>query len=151
MTALDVGCAMGFFSLPLARIVGPSGKVICIDLQEKMLESLEKRAARAGLAGRVDARRCPKDSLAVDDLAGQIDFVLAFAVAHEVPDSTRMLRDIYASLKSGGRLLLAEPKGHVSAAEFDALISAAEQTGFSKVEYPRISRSRAAVLEKQSR
>ena len=40
MTALDIGCAMGFFSLPLARLAGPRGKIICVDLQEKMLQLL---------------------------------------------------------------------------------------------------------------
>jgi 2-polyprenyl-3-methyl-5-hydroxy-6-metoxy-1,4-benzoquinol methylase len=37
MIVLDIGCAMGFFSLPLAEMVGAKGKVICIDLQEKRM------------------------------------------------------------------------------------------------------------------
>ncbi len=41
MTALDIGCAMGFFSLPLARMVGETGKIVCVDVQEKMLSSLQ--------------------------------------------------------------------------------------------------------------
>src|SRR5437867_3779272 len=42
MTVLDFGSAMGFFSIPLAQMVGPAGKVICVDMQEKMLERLKK-------------------------------------------------------------------------------------------------------------
>ncbi len=43
MRVLDIGCAMGFFSLPLAQMIGLNGKVICVDVQEKMIKSLEKR------------------------------------------------------------------------------------------------------------
>jgi len=43
MTILDVGCAMGFFSLPMAKMVGSTGRVICVDLQEKMIKTLNKK------------------------------------------------------------------------------------------------------------
>jgi ubiquinone/menaquinone biosynthesis C-methylase UbiE len=148
MATIDVGCAMGFFSLPMGRLVGPDGKVICIDIQEKMLETLKKRAAKAGLADRMDIRVCPQESLGIDDLAGQVDVALAFAVAHEMPDSGHMLREIFAALKPGGRLLLAEPKGHVSADNFDKLIATALQTGFSNAGAPRVRRSHAVILDK---
>ena len=46
MTALDIGPGMGYFSLPMAQMVGPGGKVLCVDVQEKMLRSLGSRAAR---------------------------------------------------------------------------------------------------------
>ena len=84
MTAMDVGCAMGFFSLPLAELVGREGRVVCVDLQERMIRSLRKRAARAGLADRIEMRVCSKQSLGTGDLAGAVDFALAFAVVHEV-------------------------------------------------------------------
>jgi ubiquinone/menaquinone biosynthesis C-methylase UbiE len=35
MKVLDIGCGMGFFSLPIARMIGPHGRVICLDVQEK--------------------------------------------------------------------------------------------------------------------
>ncbi len=50
MAVLDVGSAMGFFKPPLAKIVGPSGKVVSVDVQEKMLQSLQKRALKARAA-----------------------------------------------------------------------------------------------------
>ena len=53
MTVLDVGPGMGFFTIPAARMVGNSGRVIAVDLQEKMLKSLVKRAEKAGVAGRI--------------------------------------------------------------------------------------------------
>ena len=48
MTVLDFGSAMGFLSLPMAQIVGPGGKVVCVDVQPKMLRVLRRRAAEAG-------------------------------------------------------------------------------------------------------
>ena len=67
MKVLDVGCAMGFFSLPLARMIGSNGKVICVDVQEKMIKSLEKRAQKAGLANRIETRVCRHNSAVHDE------------------------------------------------------------------------------------
>ena len=72
MKVMDVGCAMGFFSLPMARMVGPTGQVICIDSQEKMIKSLKKRAAKAGLSDRIETRVCSPNSLEIDDIPGDI-------------------------------------------------------------------------------
>ncbi|MBM2841447.1 MAG: methylase involved in ubiquinone/menaquinone biosynthesis, partial [Bacteroidetes bacterium] len=105
-TVLDVGSAMGFFSLPMARLVGERGRVVCVDLQEKMINGLRRRAWRAGLIDGMDLRVCTPASLHIDDLAGTIDFALAFAVVHEVPDAKRLLSEIHAALKTGGHLLL---------------------------------------------
>lgn len=147
MHVLDVGPAMGFFSLPLATLAGPDGKVFCVDLQEKMLRALLRRARRAGLADRIETRVCDAESLRVADLARQIDFVLAFAVVHEVGDASRFFREIHDVLKPGGRLLFAEPSGHVSEQAFRDSLSAAERSGLRNVEPLSIARSHAAILE----
>jgi SAM-dependent methyltransferase len=148
MTAMDVGCAMGFFSLPLAELVGREGRVVCVELQERMFRSLRKRAARAGLEDRVEMRVCSKESLGTGDLAGAVDFALAFAVAHEVPEQARLLSEICAALRDGGRFLLAEPAGHVSDRAFAKSIAAAEAAGLSVVDRPRIRMSHAALLQR---
>lgn len=59
MTVLEPGRGMGFFTLELARLVGPSGRVVAVDIQPRMLAGLRRRAARAGLelAGRPSIRR----------------------------------------------------------------------------------------------
>ena len=76
------------------------------------------------------------------------DFVLAFAVAHEVPDARSFFAEIFKAMKPGARCLLAEPKGHVSSPEFEQTLAAAEQTGFRVAGNPRITRCYAAVLSK---
>ena len=84
MTCLDAGCAMGFFSLPMARLTGPSGTVVCVDFQQKMLDALKRRAGRAGLLDRITTRCCTRESLCLDGLQDTVDFALTMAVIHEV-------------------------------------------------------------------
>lgn len=146
VVALDVGCAMGFFSLPMAVLVGPSGRVVCTDLQEGMLEALERRARKAGVVERLEIRRCSPDTLDLGGWAGRVDFALAFAVVHEVPDRARLFSEIHAALKSGGSLLLAEPRGHVQAPDFERTLAAAAAAGLTLVAAPEIRRSRTALL-----
>jgi len=149
MTVADIGCAMGFFSLPLAEMVGPNGKVICVDLQKKMVRSLEKRAQKAGLSGRIETLICHDDSLGLDDIEEKIDFALAFAVVHEVPDTAGFFSEIHKAMKPASRLLVIEPKGHVSEKDFETTVSIAEQNGFTLIDTPEIKRSRAVLLERK--
>ena len=54
MTVLEPGCGMGYFTLPLARLVGPEGRVVAVEIQPKMLSALERRARKAGLLSRIE-------------------------------------------------------------------------------------------------
>jgi SAM-dependent methyltransferase len=146
MTVLEPGPGMGFFTLELARRVGSAGRVVAVDLQPRMLAGLRRRAERAGLASRVDARLAKATSLGIEDLAGKVDLVLAFAMVHELPDPEAFFREVRGALAPGGRILLAEPSGHVRAAEFEAALAAAGRVGLRAEQGPAISRSRTAVL-----
>lgn len=148
MSVLDVGCAMGFFSIPMARMVGPTGQVVCVDVQQKMIDSLKKRARKAGLSGIIHARRCDDCSLGVADLDGTMDFVLAYAVIHEVSDPGRLLGEISGSLKPGGKMLLVEPKGHVSRDAFEETLNLAVVNDLQVADRPRLSGRYAALLQK---
>lgn len=148
MKVLDIGCAMGFFSLPMAQMAGSNGKVICVDVQEKMFISLEKRSHKAGLRERIETRLCNNNSLCLDDLKNQIDFALAFAIVHEVPDAANFFSEVYESMKHSGKFLVAEPKGHCSNNNFALTISFAEQKGFKVISQPKICGTRAILFEK---
>ncbi|HXY03322.1 MAG TPA: methyltransferase domain-containing protein [Terriglobales bacterium] len=148
MTVLEPGPGMGFFTLELLRMVGDKGRVIAIDIQPKMLAKLKQRATKAGLADRLDARLACADSMGITDLRGSVDFVLAFAVVHEFPDAACFFSEVAMSSKSGAALLLAEPSGHVKAAEFERELQAASQAGYMVASRPDISRSYAALLKK---
>lgn len=110
MVVLEPGCGMGFFTLEHARRVGKSGRVVAVDLQQKMLDGLHRRARQAGLLDRLDLRRTEVDTLGVADLGGRIDFALAFYVVHELPNPSGFFQEVHDSLRSEGRLLIVEPR-----------------------------------------
>lgn len=142
---MDVGCGMGGFTLAMARMVGDQGRVLAVDLQPQMLDVLRRRAARAGLADRIETHQCQADRLGVDV---QADFVLAFMMVHEVPDQRRLLAEIAGCLKPDGKLLIAEPKMHVPGKAFEQTVALAEQSGLSVVAEPPVRWCRAVVLQR---
>lgn len=148
-TVLEPGPGMGFFTLDVARMVGPAGRVVAIDVQEKMLAALRRRARKAGLADRIDVRRAEAARLGVDDLAGRVDLVLAIFVVHEMPDAGAFFAEAHRALKAGGRLLIAEPRGHVSKDAFQQSIDAASRAGFARVGEHRFPKARAVVLVRE--
>ena len=111
MELWNVGCGVGWFSIPMARMVGDHGTVIAVDLQPQMLDMLRHRAEKAGMADRIRLHHCQQNRLGVD---AEADFALVFAMLHEVPDQSRLLAEIHHCLKDGGKLLLAEPPIHVT-------------------------------------
>lgn len=129
-------------------MVGPSGHVIAVDVQPKMLAKLKRRAAKAGLADRLDIRLAAPDSMGLAGLANTVDFTLAFAVVHEFPDVARFFNEVAAASKPGAGLLMAEPTGHVKENEFQSELQAAASAGFSVIERPSIKRSQTALLRK---
>jgi len=148
MTVLEPGPGMGFFTLELARLVGSSGRVVVVDIQRKMLEKLKRRAAKLGLLERIDARLVAKDSMALSDLRGKVDFALAFAMVHEMPATSPFFREVSEALKPGAFLLLAEPRGHVKTAQFEIELKAAAEAGLAIAERPSIWRNHAVLLSK---
>jgi len=148
MMALDVGPGMGFFTLPMARMVGPNGKVVCVDVQDAMLRSLRKRAEAARLADRIITRVCPPTSLGLEDFAGRVDFALAFAVVHEMPDVSNFFAEAVQALKPDAQCLVAEPKKHVSAQGFEESLQAARQVGLIVAGRPDVRQCNATLLRK---
>jgi len=148
MTVVDIGCAMGFFSLPLAKMVGTEGCVYCLDVQERMLRTLERRARRRGLDGVVRTRECTQEDLGIGGLRGAADLVLAVHVVHETTYPRSFLTQCRDTLREGGKLLLIEPSGHVSEAEFEETRQLAFSIGFAECSFATGKRSRRLVLEK---
>jgi cyclopropane fatty-acyl-phospholipid synthase-like methyltransferase len=148
MTVLEPGPGMGFFTLELARRVGDSGRVIAVDVQPRMLTVLERRASKAGLRRRIKTRLVGPGKMGLSDLAGKVDFALAFAMVHEMPDAGRFFRELSATLKPGALTLLVEPGGHVKDEAFDRELAEAAKAGLRAGDRPRVGRSHAAVLIK---
>lgn len=149
MTVLEPGPGMGFFTLELARLVGTSGRVIAVDIQAKMLQGLKRRALRVRLLQRIEARLIPSDGMHLDNLAGHVDFILAYAMVHELPAGHPFFTESAQLLKSGASMLLVEPSGHVSEKKFDVELQAARAAGLVVSERPSLARSHAALLSKR--
>jgi SAM-dependent methyltransferase len=148
MTVLEPGPGMGFFTIPLAQLIGASGRVIAVDLQSKMIAKLKDRAAKANLLDRIDARTTSAETMGINDLAGRVDFTLAFAIVHEFPDAGHFFAEVARAAKPSALILLAEPRGHVNNAEFEAELAAAAAAGLKLAHRPAVPRSHAAVLLK---
>lgn len=145
---VDYGCAMGYFSLTMARLVGPSGKIFAFDIQPQMIERVQKRAAKAGLSQVIEARLVNGTRNIFQDLKEKIDFELLFAVAHEVEDQPALFDELFRMMKPGGLFLFAEPIGHVSEKEFNQSVSWAEKSGFIQLETLDIRNSNAVLFRK---
>lgn len=145
-TVLDIGPGIGFFTIPMARLVGDGGQVIAVDIQEAMLTAISKRALVAGVAHRIKTQLASPVSLNVTVPA---DFILAFWMAHEVPDQEKLFTQLYAALKHEGKFLLAEPRLHVSKAQFDMAVSLAQNVGFKLLDRPSVALSLAALFARQ--
>jgi ubiquinone/menaquinone biosynthesis C-methylase UbiE len=146
MTVADMGCGMGYFTIPMAKMVGEKGMVIAVDLQEKMLDLTGRRAKRAGVADHIRPLRAREDDIGIRE---PVDFVLAFWMVHEVRDIPRFFGQVSSVLKQGGKVLYAEPLFHVSERRFREILGYAQGAGLRIGEAPHIALSRSALLEKE--
>jgi ubiquinone/menaquinone biosynthesis C-methylase UbiE len=119
MNILDIGCGPGFFTIEMAQLTGPTGHVTAADLQQGMLDKILKKIKDSNLSDRITLHLCRKDYIG---LTGKFDLIFAFYVVHEVPDPSSFLRELITALKPGGKLLIVEPRFHVSAEAFDKTI-----------------------------
>lgn len=104
-TVCDMGCGNGFYTLELARRVGPEGKVYAVDIQPEMLHLLAERSR----AEKIRNVKPVLGTLADPKLpAESLDLVLLVDVYHELSHPAEMLAAIRRSLKPHGRLVLAE-------------------------------------------
>ena len=143
MTVMDIGCGMGFFSIGMAMLVGDGGRVVSVDIQQKMLDVLKKRARKAGLLNRIYLVKCEPGAVNVDMKA---DFILCFWMVHEVPDNAAFFRQLHRHINPNGNLLIAEPKNHVSDADFEETLRLVQKSGFKLLDHPKISMSKAAIF-----
>ncbi|MCE5345022.1 MAG: class I SAM-dependent methyltransferase [Bacteroidales bacterium] len=148
MSVMDYGCAMGWFSIPLAKMTGSHGKVYCVDIQAKMLENLNKRAVKFNVDNVIQTIQVGKD-YNPDELIDRLDFILLFAVVHEVPDKQQLFNDLHKMLKKGGMILFAEPKGHVSPKDFEESINMALKEGLKPLPERPVERGLSKLLIKE--
>ncbi len=104
-TVLDLGSGPGLDALLAAGQVGPTGRVIGVDMTPEMLERARATAARAG-ASQVEFRQGRLEALPVEDAS--VDAVTSNCVINLVPDKAAVFREVARVLRPGGRAVIAD-------------------------------------------
>jgi SAM-dependent methyltransferase len=104
-TVLDIGCGAGFDTLIAARQVGPTGRVIAVDMTSAMLEKTAAGAEALGLDN-VDCRQGLAEDLPLD--SESVDVVISNGVINLCPDKMAVMKEVHRVLKPGGRLQIAD-------------------------------------------
>lgn len=149
MVVLEPGCGMGYFTLPLARMVGPTGRVIALDIQEKMLSSLERRAQKANLSKTIETRLIKPNPMSFEDLENAVDFVAAIHMVHEISDPGAFFDEMIKVMKNDASMFIMEPKGHVAPQAFEKSLVLAQKSGFIPDTGALDIKSRRALLHKR--
>jgi ubiquinone/menaquinone biosynthesis C-methylase UbiE len=144
MTALDFGCGPGFFTLELARLVGSSGRVIAADLQAGMLDKVRVKIRGTAVEARIVLHQCQPSRIG---LTLPVDFALAFYMVHELPDPAAFFTEVRQLLSAQGQVLIVEPPFHVTKAAFESTLRTAQRAGFTVAARPRVTFSKAALLQ----
>ena len=146
MTVMELGCGPGFFTIDIAKMIGPSGRVIAADLQEGMLQIVRDKVKGTELESRVVLHLCGPDNIGLTD--NNVDFALLFYVVHEIPDKDNLFKEIAALLRSKGQALIVEPPFHVSKSQFTATLESAHAAGLEVTARSKMFFRRRALLTK---
>jgi len=100
--ACDVGAGPGYFTFPVARAVGETGRVHAVDVDPRILDSLRQRLRRTDLRNVTPVLALSDDPLLPP---AACDLVLIVDTYHHFPDGPAYLRRLARSLKPGGRIV----------------------------------------------
>ena len=104
-TIADLGAGSGYYSFRIAPLVGPTGRVLAIDIEPKMLEVIAERAGREHVTNIATVRSSERDP----NLAPHsVDLLFMVDVYHELEYPYEVMRKVREALKPGGRVALVE-------------------------------------------
>lgn len=101
----DIGCGIGYFTLPASEIVGQGGKVYALDISREMLEEVEERL-KEGKISNVQGMLVAEDHLVLPDRS--VSYAFLCNVLHEVGDQDAYLDEVSRILKDGGKMGIIE-------------------------------------------
>lgn len=102
----DVGCGPGYYTIPAARLLGPTGRVYAIDLEPRMTERVQQRAALEGLGHIVKTIRGDRERIPLEDETA--DLTIAALLLHDLTERLAMVRDLARVTRNGGRVVAIE-------------------------------------------
>jgi len=105
-TVLDVGCGGGIDSILAGHLVGPSGRVIGIDVVDEMLARARDNAAAAGVGERCEFLHGEMEAIPLPD--DSVDVVISNGVINLSPRKSRVFAELHRVLRPGGRLTVAD-------------------------------------------
>jgi ubiquinone/menaquinone biosynthesis C-methylase UbiE len=144
ITALDIGCGPGVFTIEIARLLNGNGKVIAVDMQDGMLEIIRKKITGNPIEKNIILHKCTQESINIKENA---DFVLMFYMVHEVPNKEHLFNEVLPLINKNGLIMIVEP-GLVSAKEFNGIINYVKEKGFEEYNKLKIPLSKGIVLKK---
>jgi ubiquinone/menaquinone biosynthesis C-methylase UbiE len=145
MTVLDYGCGNGYFSIPLSKMVGNSGKIHSVDIQREMLDKLAIKLLKLEISNIIPTLKASERL----HFRALMDFAIAVYVVHEIPDKSGFFKEIFELLKPSGKLLVIEPDFMVSRRNFNKTLEFAKQVGFIEGENLNLFLSKSRVLLKE--
>jgi len=104
-TVIDLGSGAGIDLLIAARKVGPTGRVIGVDMTDEMIARARANVAEAGVTN-VEVRKGIIEELPVE--SGSVDWVISNCVINLSPDKARVFAEIARVLRPGGRMLVSD-------------------------------------------
>lgn len=143
LRVLEVGCGPGYFTVPMAQLVGASGSVTAVDLQRGMIELLKAKITGTALESRIRTFCGEVGGLEASE---RFDFVFLFYMVHEVPDARGFFREIAARLAPSGTVYVVEPPLHVSRQGFERTLGSAHEAGLTLLSSPRSFFNHTALL-----
>jgi len=108
-TVADLGCGGGFYTLPAAKIVGSSGVVYAIDIQESKLAFTQSIAHQLGYTN-ITTIQANLEQQVAEVADGSCDLVITASILHEIPHREPVFANAYRMLSTGGKLLVVEWK-----------------------------------------
>lgn len=99
----DVGCGIGYFTIPMAKVVGEGGKVYAIDINPDMLEETRKRVEKEGYTN-VEIVHSSENNFKIPD--SSVDVIFTATVFHELNEPEIFLNECKRVLKTEGRLVV---------------------------------------------
>ncbi len=129
-TVLELGPGPGYYSIEASRMLGPTGRLLCLDIQRGMLDVLSGRLTESGVSNTelavADATRLPL-------AAASVDRVFLVTVLGEVPDQSAALDELRRVLKPGGLLGFSESLGDPDIVFLGKLRTMCREHGFEEV------------------